>query len=137
MKVTIHFDGGARPTNPGPVYGSFRIATDEPEEYRPICLSRWRQPFTAKTNNEAEYLTLWLALHEVIAKFPTTTHIQILSDSSLVVNQIRGDWKCRNERIRVLREKCFGLIQRIANFDPARWKIGWVPRGRMVSLFGH
>lgn len=135
VKTTLYFDGGAQPTNPGVPYGSFQIETDQPVEYRGLYLTRWRCPFTSKSNNESEYLTLWLALHEVIAKFKDTSRLQIYSDSALVVNQMRGMWKCRDARMQVLRNKCVDLISQAGLADD--WSIGWVPREKMVSIFGH
>lgn len=116
------------------VDGSFQIETDAPEEYRGLYLTRWRCPFTSKSNNEAEYLTLWLAIHEVIAKFPQTTYLQIFSDSALVVNQIRGEWKCRDSRMTALRNKCLSLIETL---PLSKWFINWVPRQEMVARFQH
>lgn len=142
MLTTIHFDGGCRPVNPGPPYGSYVIETDDGAViHGPV---RWRQPWTVKTNNEAEYLTLWLALNDVAMKFterftaPGINSLHIYSDSALVVNQMRAKWKVRERRLSELVIKCACLYAKITGITEAeKINIGWVPRRRMVELFGH
>lgn len=138
MRTELWFDGGASPSNPGIPYGSFLIRGDR--EYR----QTWRCPFTVKTNNESEYLTLWLALNDVAMKFtdrflaPGINSLHIYSDSALVVNQMRGIWKVRESRLNELLIKCACLYAKITGItEAAKINIGWVPREKMVSLFGH
>jgi ribonuclease HI len=141
MLTVIHFDGGTAPTNPGVPYGSFQIeAPLMTDTFAGMTthLHRWRCPFTLKSNNEAEYLTLWLALKEIEAKFRETTELKIFSDSALVVNQMQGAWKCRDPRMSRLRDKCRGVLSNILASAPVgRLSIGWVPRERIFSIFGH
>jgi len=60
---------------------------------------------TKRTNNEMEYYALIYALE--IAEEGDT----ILSDSALVVNQVKGFWKCNFEHLRKLRETAKLLLK--------------------------
>ena len=105
----ILFDGGSR-GNPGLCGTGYVIYT---------CSSPWTEnseiaPVKGKaivskceTNNYAEYSALILALRH--AKDLGVTELQILGDSKLVINQLRGEWKCGN-KLRPLYEYAAQLL---------------------------
>ena len=68
-----------------------------------------------KTNNEAEYLALIkgvdLCLENNISK------ISIFADSELVVKQITGDYKVKNERMAALHKKTHQLLSKFNSWD--------------------
>ncbi len=61
------------------------------------------------TNNQAEYKALVIALEE--AKKLQATHLTIYTDSALVANQITGNWKVKDTKIKVLYSKAKALIR--------------------------
>lgn len=90
-KITIRFDGGCRPTNPGNKYGSFEASMNG----RQVILVS-RQEFGRGTNNEAEFDALNAALEWTIKSVldsdnsPSIFDVEIFSDSTIVVNRING-----------------------------------------------
>jgi len=103
-KLVAYIDGGSR-GNPGPagagVYfpGVVRIA-----EY----LGR-------QTNNFAEYSALLAALRFAVDRGCRT--LKIYSDSELVVRQIQGRYKVRNENILPLYQAAERWIARVPDFS--------------------
>lgn len=103
MTTTVYIDGGSR-GNPGPagagVYfpGRVRIA-----EYLGVG-----------TNNFAEYTALLTALRFAAAM--RCDDLRVFSDSELVVKQIRGAYKVKNENIQPLHAVAMGWIRAIPRF---------------------
>ena len=127
MKATIHFDGGTKPTNPGRGYGSFQIVLQTLTHK-----GRWQAPSDMLiTSNEAEYITFWMAIMEAKIKFPAIHHMVFHSDSNLLVEQMRGNFKCRNPRLSNWRERCRKELLNIG------YDIFWNSRTVSVELFGH
>ena len=92
------------------------------DEYRPInagiggvikfdeeILFSFSENIGVKTNNEAEYLALIQGLNLCIDN--EIIHINIYSDSELIVKQINGEYKVKNERMSV-------LLNKLMNFFP-------------------
>lgn len=67
--------------------------------------------FTIKpyyTNNQTEYEAVLKGLQllqEVEADF-----VEIIGDSQLVINQLSGDYECKNDILRVYNEECMELL---------------------------
>lgn len=76
------------------------------------------------TNNIAEYSALVEGLAETLRLLkPDQDHtIHIYSDSQLMVNQILGKYKIKNNNLRVLNHY---VLAALTNFN---WKIEWIPR---------
>ncbi len=109
-RYELVFDGGSR-GNPGPAYGSFRI---RPIGGRPRQAERLR--FEYGTNNEAEY---WSLIHglQALLKYlsgegtdPLEVSLEVRGDSRLVINQLKGEWKAKDQRMRALRDEALGLL---------------------------
>jgi len=74
-----------------------------------------------KTNNEAEYLALLLAiryLDQILEQKLNNDPINNLQaifylDSKLVVEQMLGKWKIKDERMKILANKCKALLERV------------------------
>ena len=63
-------------------------------------LSNFSEPLFDKTNNEAEYLSLIKGIEQLIdLKFLS---VDIYADSELVVKQVLGIYKVKNERMKIL-----------------------------------
>jgi len=128
----IIFDGGSR-GNPGEAYGSFRIQKDDSALQAPVRLS-----FGRGTNNEAEYMALIAAIQECRRQIfneqssPAEVSLEIRGDSSLVLNQLQGNYKAKDARMRQYRDKSLGLLD-----DFKQVKYVHQDRAKSVRLLGH
>ncbi len=103
-RARLQTDGGAR-GNPGPA-GIGIVLSDSDgnvldERYEGIGIA---------TNNVAEYNALIAGLE--LALEQEITEIEVLLDSALVVAQVKGEWKIRNDRLRTLAVKARSLLNR-------------------------
>ena len=130
--IAIIFDGGSK-GNPGYGYGSYALRW--PGQAQQIVQLQFGDNVT---NNEAEYDTLLAALEAVLKRLvdldadPVTARLDIRGDSQLVINQVRGEWKCTEERLRVRRDRARELLQ---NFG--HWQLKYHPRENSVRVLGH
>ena len=74
------------------------------------------------TNNQAEYLAILTALKAI----PPKSEVEILSDSELAVNQIRGRYKIRDPELQRLSEE----ISKVINGRRLQVQFSWIPRSR-------
>lgn len=99
-------DGAAR-NNPGPAGAGIYLVKDKQKELA--------QGFFlgTKTNNQAEYLALIIGL---IVSMPKVgqEHLQIVSDSLLLVNQLNGIYRVKNPELQVLYQKARKLLSLIS-----------------------
>ena len=63
-------------------------------------LSNFSESLFDKTNNEAEYLSLIKGIEQIIDL--KVTNVDIYADSELVVKQVLGIYKVKNERMKIL-----------------------------------
>ena len=63
-----------------------------------------------KTNNEAEYLAIIAALLAASENYGYDVDIDLYSDSRLVVSQINGDFKVKNEGLKKMHAEAAGLV---------------------------
>jgi ribonuclease HI len=106
--AVAHIDGGSR-GNPGPA--AFGVLLKNSEGKVEATLSHF---LGRQTNNFAEYSGLVAALERALQSgFPA---LQVFSDSELLVRQILGIYKVRNENIRPLYERACELIQQFQWF---------------------
>ena len=109
----IVFDGGSH-GNPGPGYGSYRLTRVVDGRSRTVRLDFGEE----MTNNEAEYRTLIAALEGLIDRIqaarrdPSEFTVEVRGDSALVLRQIEGRWKAKDDRMRVLRNRARELLSR-------------------------
>ncbi len=106
MRATLHADGGAR-GNPGPA-GIGIVLTDESGE----VIGEIARGIGAATNNVAEYSALLAGLELALEK--GVTEIEVCMDSELVVSQVKGEWKIKNDRLRQLAVAARALMGRFA-----------------------
>lgn len=127
---TIVFDGGSL-GNPGKGYGSFHI-TRNGEEFRFEPKIQYGDNLT---NNQAEYLTLIRALQwlrEELGSSAKTANVEVLGDSKLVINQVTGVWKVKNENMKPLAAEARDLVRSFPNI-----RLEWHGRSNSVSVLGH
>ena len=136
-QITIYFDGGARPTNPGNKYGSFEVQLEGRTVFKAS-----RIELGYGTSNEAEYDTLNSALkwtHEnlMVAGLPMIKYsATVYTDSTVVHGRISSrSTKGKGEaaaRMIALSKQC---LARLAYFG--HWQIVWQGRQGNVDRFGH
>jgi ribonuclease HI len=94
VKARLSTDGGAR-GNPGPAaYGYVLEAEDG------TVLAAHGEAIGVATNNVAEYRALVEGLRRAVDLH--VGELEVVSDSELVVHQMRGEWKIKNEALRAL-----------------------------------
>lgn len=107
--ITIYTDGGSR-GNPGPAAGAFIISDQAGKQ---ICAHAKFLPDA--TNNIAEYTALVIALQKAVSL--GAKKIKIFSDSELMVKQINGDYKVKNENLRELFGQCLDLLAGVPDWQ--------------------
>jgi ribonuclease HI len=123
MKATLKFDGGARPTNPGHAGFGVMIHLQDGQFTKTEFFSRYIGIFT---NNEAEYAGLIAGLKYALEL--GVREIEVISDSKLVINQVKGNWKCKEPRLKVFVKEARALLD---SFE--RVKIRWMRRENNVA----
>jgi len=94
VKARLHADGGAR-GNPGPAGIGVVIFGEDGEVIGEIA-----RGIGNATNNVAEYSALIEGLK--MSRDLGVTDLEIFLDSELVVRQLAGEWKIKNDRLRQL-----------------------------------
>lgn len=91
----INVDGAAR-NNPGPAgIGIYMLRNNEVVEQKGFFIG-------SKTNNQAEYLALLVALYYLRWHADPGATVIINSDSELLVRQIKGIYKIKNQGLKPL-----------------------------------
>ena len=93
-KLVVNVDGGAR-GNPGPAAVAAVASTPDGE----IVGERGKRIGDA-TNNVAEYRAVVLGAE--LARELGATELELIGDSELIVRQIRGEYKVKQEHLRPL-----------------------------------
>ena len=132
QKVLIVFDGGSR-GNPGEMFGSFQIRLGRKRPSAPI---RVRMGYG--TNNEAEYLSLLSSLLTLIEYLKDQkikskdVHLEIKGDSQLVINQLEGTWKAKDQRMRSIRDRARKDLVKFGSY-----RLSHQSRQMTVRVLGH
>jgi ribonuclease HI len=113
--VLVNVDGGSR-GNPGPA-AIAAVATDPSGE----LLAERAETIGKATNNVAEYRALLLGIE--LAKELGSDQVEFVGDSKLIVEQVRGNWKVKQEHLRPLHTKVRDALREIDN-----WSIRHVKR---------
>jgi len=108
-KLIIYTDGAAR-GNPGPAGAGGQITTPEGE-----VLAEVSEYLGEATNNVAEYKALLLTLEKSLSYNPAA--IVIRSDSELLVKQLKGEYKVKNEGLKPLHERAKRLLMQFRNVE--------------------
>jgi ribonuclease HI len=112
--ITAFFDGGAR-ANPGPAGYGVHIVDDLGN-----VLAELSGSLGIATNNIAEYNGLIAALQWAVDH--DVKQIAIKGDSLLIIEQMRGNYKVKNEGLKPLYMKARMLVMQIGDvkFDHVR-----------------
>lgn len=108
-ELVAHIDGGSR-GNPGPAAFAAVIKTVDGELVDEVSGFLGRA-----TNNVAEYQALLAALDYALAH--KCRRLRVLADSELLVHQINGVYKVRNQNLKPLYDRAKHLISRIEFFS--------------------
>lgn len=108
MQLSVFCDGGAR-GNPGPAAIGFVVKDDSGKVFKK------RGKFIGRaTNNVAEYQAVIEALTWLKSNIqPLTSNIKFFLDSRLVVNQLNGLFKIKDNKLRQLIVKVRQLEQEV------------------------
>ena len=114
-QVIIYTDGGSR-GNPGPGAAAYLLKRSDGS------LLEGRADFLDETtNNYAEYLAVLQALKA--AQRHGMQHIELFSDSELLVRQLNGQYKVKSANLLQLYSRCMECLSGFAS-----WKVTHVPR---------
>jgi ribonuclease HI len=114
-KLIIHTDGAAR-GNPGQAAIGAVI-----EDEKGNTITQISRRIGLTTNNQAEYQAIIAALKQAVSL--GARHVELKSDSELVVKQINGQYKIKNIALRPLYQELVRLIGSLESF-----KISYIPR---------
>jgi probable phosphoglycerate mutase len=105
VRARLSTDGGSR-GNPGPAaYGYVLEAEDG------TVLDARGEAIGTATNNVAEYRGLLAGLEAAIER--GVEEVEVVSDSELLVKQMRGEYKVKNEALRELVDDAEALARRL------------------------
>lgn len=130
--IVVIFDGGSK-GNPGMGYGSYALRW--PGQTEQIVQLQFGDRVT---NNEAEYDTLIAALEAVLGRLHDlgadagSAQLTVFGDSLLVINQITGQWRCKEEHLKLRRDEAQTLLANLGN-----WQLIHHDRSKSVEVLGH
>ena len=105
MKAKLSTDGGAR-GNPGPAaYGYVLEAEDG------TVLDARGETIGVATNNVAEYRALIAGLEKAVEL--SIDELEVISDSELLVKQMQGEYRVKNEALRELNDEANFLEKKL------------------------
>ena len=109
MKATLWTDGGAR-GNPGPAAYAYVLEADDG-----TVLAAHGEAIGVATNNVAEYSALIAGLEKAVEL--AVGELEVVSDSELMVKQMRGEYKVKNEALRELSLRAAALGRRLGSIS--------------------
>ena len=115
MRAKLSTDGGAR-GNPGPAAFGYVLEAEDGH-----VLAAHGEAIGRATNNVAEYSGLIAGMHK--AAELGVTELDVVSDSTLLVKQMQGEYRVKNEALRDLWEQATDLERRFS-----RVRYSWVRR---------
>ena len=115
-------DGGYKN---GLAYGSFRVFDDS-------GLTIEHKQFTIGnvTNNQAEYIAILNAL--TWCRDNEISPVVVFTDAKLIINQVTGEWRCLDTRMKALCKKTRDRMSEVGNV-----RIQYVPNKFIKQKLGH
>ena len=105
MKARLSTDGGAR-GNPGPAAYGYVLEADDG-----TVLDARGEAIGVATNNVAEYRALVAGLEKAVEL--AIDDLEVVSDSELLVRQMKGEYKVKSETLRDLNDEAEALARRL------------------------
>jgi ribonuclease HI len=125
--VLVYFDGAVEPVNPGGTATWGFVIRDLPMS-DPVYAAGVLASDPKVTNNVAEYAALGKALRWLIDNarvvLGSGDEFIVSGDSKLVVEQVKGAWRCNADNLKPLLARCKELIAAL----PCKSSIVWIPR---------
>ena len=109
MKARLFTDGGAR-GNPGPAASAFVLEAEDG-----TVLEARGTAIGVATNNVAEYRALVDGLRR--ASELGVNELEVVSDSELLVKQMLGEYRVKNEALKLLNDQAHRLASRLRSVD--------------------
>jgi probable phosphoglycerate mutase len=109
MRARLFTDGGAR-GNPGPAAYGFVLEAEDG-----TLLAAEGVAIGTATNNVAEYSGLVAGLEKALEL--QVPQVEVVSDSELMVKQMRGEYRVKNEALRALFVEASSLARRFEKVD--------------------
>jgi len=109
VKARLSTDGGAR-GNPGPAAFGYVLETDDG-----TILAAHGERIGVATNNVAEYSALVAGLERALEL--GVDELEVVSDSELLVKQMTGEYRVKNEALKELNERASRLARRVGRVD--------------------
>ena len=110
MKARLSTDGGAR-GNPGPAAYGYVLEADDG-----TVLAAHGQAIGVATNNVAEYRALVAGLEKAVEL--GVRELEVVSDSELLVKQMKGIYRIKNETLQELARQASRLARQVGR---VRW----------------
>ena len=107
--MIVNVDGGSR-GNPGPAAVA-AVATDPAGE----VLAERSETIGEATNNVAEYRALLLGIE--IARELGAKQVEFVGDSKLIVEQVKGNWKVKQDHLRPLHRRATKELGQLGNWS--------------------
>ncbi len=107
LRVRLYTDGGAR-GNPGPAAFGYVLETDDG-----TVLAAHGERIGVATNNVAEYRGLIAGLEKAVEL--ALQEVEVISDSELLVKQMTGEYRVKNEALRELSLEASRLARQVGN----------------------
>ena len=107
MRATLSTDGGSR-GNPGPAAYAYVLEGEDG-----TVLAAHGEAIGVATNNVAEYSALVAGLEK--AAEMGVTDLEVISDSELMVKQMRGAYRVKNEALRELSQRATGVAREVGS----------------------
>jgi len=109
LRARLFTDGGAR-GNPGPAAYGYVLEADDG-----TVLAAEGQAIGSATNNVAEYSGLIAGLRKAAELH--VPDVEVVSDSELMVKQMRGEYRVKNAALRALSVEAASLAREFANVE--------------------
>ena len=106
MKARLSTDGGSR-GNPGPAAYGYVLESDDGH-----VLDARGEAIGTATNNVAEYRGLIAGLESAVQR--GVEELEVVSDSELLVKQMQGEYKVKNETLKTLQREAAELASGLA-----------------------
>jgi ribonuclease HI len=109
VKAKLSTDGGAR-GNPGPAAFGYVLEAEDG-----TVLAAHGETIGIATNNVAEYSALIAGLEK--ARELAVDEVEVVSDSELMVKQMTGEYRVKNEALRALSSEAARLARKIGRVE--------------------
>src|SRR4030095_16669486 len=107
VKARLSTDGGAR-GNPGPAAYAYVLEAEDG-----TVLAAHGEAIGVATNNVAEYSALVAGLEKAIEM--GVSDLEVISDSELMVKQMRGEYRVKNEALKDLSAAALRLAREVGS----------------------